>query len=97
MPVVPINIDSKDLYNEEKINDFKDKISLALKNFNLIKGEDDFALYFKDILIGSNIVSLAKALEAALPNSIANNHLILVILRGDGGKMPGLTLKVYYT
>ncbi len=93
VPVVPINIDSKDLYNEDKMNEFKEIISLALKNFSLIEGEDVFALYFKDILIGSNIVALAKIIETALPNSIANNKLILVILRGDGGKMLGLTLK----
>jgi len=93
VPVVPINIDSKDLYNEDKMNEFKDRISLALKNFSLIEGEDVFALYFKDILIGSSIVALAKIIETALHNSIANNKLILVILRGDGGKMLGLTLK----
>ncbi len=93
VPVVPINIDSKDLHNEEKTNDFKERISHALKNFNLVEGQDVFALYFKDILIGSNIDSLAKVIEAALHNSIVNNTLILVILRGDGGKMLGLTLK----
>ena len=93
VPVVPINIDSRDLYNEGKYDEFKDGISLALKNFNLVEGEDIFALYFKDILIGSNIVSLAKIIEIALPNSITNDKLILVILRGDGGKMLGLTLK----
>ena len=93
VPVVPINIDSKDLYNEDRMNEFKDIISRALKNFSLIEGEDIFALYFKDILIGSSIVALAKIIEIALPNSIANNKLILVILRGDGGKMLGLTLK----
>ncbi|MHA1350180.1 MAG: ethanolamine ammonia-lyase reactivating factor EutA, partial [Promethearchaeota archaeon] len=93
VPVVPINIDNKDLYNENRMNEFKDIISRTLKNFSQIEGEDIFALYFKDILIGSSIVALAKIIEIALPNSIANNKLILVILRGDGGKMLGLTLK----
>ncbi len=93
VPVVPINIDSKDLYSEDKMNEFKDVISRALENFSLIEGEDVFALYFNDILIGSSIVALAKIIETALPNSITNNKLILVILRGDGGKMLGLTLK----
>jgi len=93
VPVVPINIDSKDLYNEDRLNEFTDIISRALKNFSLIEGEDIFALYFKDILLGSSIEQLAKIIETALPNSIANNKLILVILRGDGGKMLGLTLK----
>ncbi|MFX1567086.1 MAG: ethanolamine ammonia-lyase reactivating factor EutA [Promethearchaeota archaeon] len=93
VPVVPINIDSKDIYKDEKRKDFKDIISLALKNFSLIEGKDVFALYFKDILLGSHIVPLAKIIETALPKSIVNKNLILVILRGDGGKMLGLTLK----
>ena len=92
IPVVPINIDSKDLYNEGKFNEFKDRIAIALKNFSLVEGEDVFALYFKDILLGSNIVPLAKIVELALPNSIENNKIIIVILRGDGGKMLGLTI-----
>ncbi len=93
VPVVPINIDSKDLYDESKFNEFKDRIAVALKNFSLVEGEDVFALYFKDILIGSNIVPLAKIVELALPNSIENNKKIIVILRGDGGKILGLTIK----
>ncbi|MFX1454352.1 MAG: ethanolamine ammonia-lyase reactivating factor EutA [Promethearchaeota archaeon] len=93
VPVVPINIDHKELYYEDKIKEFRDKIALALRNFNLVEGEDVFALYFKDILIGSNIVALAKIIQTAFPNSIVNNKLILVILRGDGGKLLGLTLK----
>ncbi len=93
VPVVPFKIDSKDLFNEGKINELKDKITLAIKNFNLIEGEDVFALYFKDILIPTSIVQLAKIIETALPKSIANNKLILVILGGDGGKILGLTIK----
>ncbi|MHA1242466.1 MAG: ethanolamine ammonia-lyase reactivating factor EutA, partial [Promethearchaeota archaeon] len=34
VPVVPINIDNKDLYNEDRMNEFKDIISRALKNFS---------------------------------------------------------------
>jgi ethanolamine utilization protein EutA len=93
VPVVPINIESKELNNEEKLNEFKNRIMIALKNFNLIEGEDVFALYFKDILIRSNLIPFVKLLESAFPNSIANNRLILVILAGDGGKMLGLTIK----
>jgi ethanolamine utilization protein EutA len=93
VPIVPINIDSKELYNEGKFSEHKERIAVALKNFSLVEGEDVFALYFKDILIGSSIVPLAKIIELALPNSIEKNKMIIVILRGDGGKMLGLTLK----
>ena len=93
VPVVPINIDSRELYEEGKIDEFKNRIEIALKNFNLVEGEDVFALYFKDILIRSNLVPFTKVIEAALPNSIAKNKTIIVILKGDGGKMLGLTIK----
>lgn len=93
VPVVPINIDSRELYEEGKINEFKNRIDLALKNFSLVEGEDVFALYFKDILIRSNLVPFSKVIEAALPDSIAKNKTIIVILKGDGGKMLGLTIK----
>ena len=35
----------------------------------------------------------AKEIEKALPNSIANKKLILIILGFDGGKILGITLK----
>ena len=93
VPVIPINIDSRELYGEGKIGDFKDRISLALKNFSLVEGEDEFALYFKDMLVRTNLTPFAKVIEMALPNSIAKNKPIIVIIKADGGKMLGLTLK----
>ena len=93
VPVVPINIDSRELYEEGKINEFKNRIAIALKNFSLVEGEDVFALYFKDILLRTNLVHFSKVIEAALPNSIAKDKTIIIILKGDGGKMLGLTIK----
>ncbi|MCP4762824.1 MAG: hypothetical protein GY870_13680 [archaeon] len=93
VPVVPINIDSRELYEEGKIEIFKKRIEQALKNFNLVEGEDIFALYFNDILLRTNLTPFAKVIEAALPNSIKKNKPIIVILSGDGAKMLGLTIK----
>lgn len=93
VPVVPINIESKELYNEGKITELKERIALALKNFNLVEGENTFALYFKDVLIRTNLIPFTKVIEDSLPNSIAKNKLVLVILKGDGAKMLGLTIK----
>ena len=90
---MPINIESTELFEEGKISDFKERIAIALKNFNLIEGEDVFALYFKDVLIRTNLVLFTKVIESVFPNSIAKNKVILVILKGDGAKMLGLTLK----
>ncbi|NVM19161.1 MAG: ethanolamine ammonia-lyase reactivating factor EutA [Candidatus Lokiarchaeota archaeon] len=95
VPVVPINFDFKDLLAErhENVDKHKEKIALALKNFNLVEGEDDFALYIKDLIIPPNLIPLAKVIETSLPNSVVNNKLVLIILGGDGGKMLGLTIK----
>jgi len=95
IPVVPITLNIKESLVEgsENANKLKEKIALALNNFNLVEGEDSFALYFKDFILPPNLIPLTKVIEAALPNSIINNKLILVILGGDGGKMLGLTMK----
>ncbi len=93
IPVVPISLDYKELLNEEKKDDLKKRIDLALNNFNLVESEDLFALYFKDIMLRTVLVPLAKNIEEAFFNSIKNNKLILIILGGDGGKMLGLTIK----
>ena len=71
----------------------KEKIDSALKSFDIIEGDDQFALYFKSMINPKELTSFAKEIEKALPNSSANQKLILIILGGDGGKMLGLTLK----
>jgi len=86
IPVVPVNINLKDIY-------MKKGIDLALKNFNMKEGEDLFALYFKDPLNRRDLPFFAKEIEKALPNSVANKKLILIILGVDGGKMLGITIK----
>ena len=86
IPVVPINV------NLRKEN-LKDKVELALNNFDLKEGEDLVALYFKDLINHRDLPILAKEIEKALPNSVANKRLILIILRFDGGKMLGITIK----
>ncbi len=93
IPVVPINITFKNLLYEKKKPDMKNIIHRALTNFNLVEGQDVFALYFKDYVLRSVIVPFAKIIEKSLPNSIAKNKIILLILGGDGGKMLGLTIK----
>ena len=86
IPVVPVNV------NMRKEN-LKDKVELALNNFDMKEGEDLFALYFKDLINRHDLPILAKEIEKALPNSVANKKLILIILRFDGGKMLGITIK----
>jgi ethanolamine utilization protein EutA len=86
IPVVPVNIDLKEEY-------LKEKVDLALNNFNLKEGEDIFALYFKDLINPNDLSNFAKFIEKALPNSAANEKLILIILGFDGAKMLGITIR----
>ena len=58
-----------------------------------MEGEDTFALYFRDILVRTNLNPFVKLIEKALPESIKNRKSILIILNGDGAKMLGLTIK----
>ena len=91
IPIVPVNMNLKDFYSKKE--NLKSEIDLSLKNFDMKEGEDLFALYFKDLLSQRDLPLLAKGIEKALPNSIANKKLILIILGFDGGKMLGITIK----
>jgi ethanolamine utilization protein EutA len=86
IPVVPVNVNLR----EENL---KDKVNLALNNFDMKEGKDMFALYFKDLINPNDLSIFAKEIEKALPNSAANKELILIILGFDGAKILGITLK----
>jgi ethanolamine utilization protein EutA len=86
IPVVPVNIDLR----EETL---KEKVDMALNNFDLKEGEDIFALYFKDLINPNDLSKFAKEIEKSLPISVANEKLILIILGFDGAKMLGITLR----
>ena len=92
IPVVPVNIDLMKDFSLKKEN-LKKEIDLALNNFDLKEGKDLFALYFKDMINRNDLPVFAKQIERSLPNSTANQKLILIILGFDGGKMLGLTIK----
>jgi len=92
VPVVPVNIDlMKDFSMNKDI--LKEKIDLALKNFDMKEGEDSFAIYFKSLINPNDLTILAREIEKALPNSVVNKKLILIILSSDGAKMLGVTIK----
>jgi ethanolamine utilization protein EutA len=86
VPVVPVKVNLR----EEKL---KNKLDLALKNFDLKEGEDVFAFYFKDLINPNDLSKFAKEIEISLPKSTERNKLILIILGFDGAKMLGLTIR----
>jgi len=92
VPVVPVNIDLMKDFSLKKEN-VKEIIDLALKNFDLKEGEDLFAIYFKSMINPNELTTFTKEIEKALPNSVANKNLILIILGFDGAKMLGITIK----
>lgn len=92
IPVVPVKIDQNKIHLIEDI--LKGAIDLALNNYDLIEGEDQFALYFNVYLMKTKILEgFAKGLEKTLTNSIANGKMILIILAKDGAKMLGITIR----
>ena len=86
VPVIPINIIPRD-------QSLKNKVENALKNYNLKEGKNTFALYFKEILSHNDLERFANEIEAALPKSVTNKKIILIILKFDGAKMLGITIR----
>jgi len=92
IPVVPVIIDQGELHLIDK--KLKSAIDLALKNFDLKEGDNQFALYFKTPFMRAQIMEkFASALEDALPNSTKKKALIVIILAFDGAKVLGITIR----
>ncbi|MDD1779056.1 MAG: ethanolamine ammonia-lyase reactivating factor EutA [Candidatus Helarchaeota archaeon] len=93
--VVSVNTNFREISGGDpvKMRKFKDAVSLALSNYNLVEGIDTFALFFNDIYLRAKLEFFAKALETSLPNSFSQNKLVIIILGVDGAKMLGITIK----
>ncbi len=70
IPIVPIELDYNKFYFDGYQEYVKQKIDLALRNFNLVEGEDVYALYFKEHLNRPAIVPFSQSIEHSFPNSI---------------------------
>ncbi|MHA1288731.1 MAG: ethanolamine ammonia-lyase reactivating factor EutA [Candidatus Thorarchaeota archaeon] len=90
VPVVPVHM-RNEVFKEEW---FVEEIKRAYTTFDMIEGEDLVALYFKDIVHHEDRFRLfAKALEKALPNSLAKKKPIILIFAYDFAKMLGISLR----
>ena len=67
----------------------------AEKKFDMKEGEDVVALYFKDPIHHSHryLPIFAKAIEHALPNSVRDEKMIILLFGGDLGSMVGITIR----
>jgi len=92
IPVVPVIIEQSELHLIDK--KLKGAINLALNNYDLIEGEDRFALYFKTPFMRAQVMEkFASAIEDVLPKSTAKKKLIVLILAFDGAKVLGITIR----
>ena len=88
--VLPVNL-SKEEFSIERVLDGVEK---SLRQHDVIEGEELIALYFKDPLYQTSTLlqKFVQAIEKALPKSIANGKLIILLFGSDIGQMVGLTL-----
>jgi len=91
IPVINVNI-RKENFTPEKL---KKEIEIAFRRFDMKEGEDLVALYFKDPIYRNNfyLTDFAKAIEEALPNSIANKKMVILIFDQDMGGSVGIALR----
>ncbi len=91
IPVINVNI-RKENYSPEKL---KKEVDNAFRRFDMKEGEGLVALHFKDPIHRNNfyLSDFAKAIEEALPNSIANNKMVLLIFDQDMGGSIGIALR----
>ncbi|MHA2078201.1 MAG: ethanolamine ammonia-lyase reactivating factor EutA [Candidatus Thorarchaeota archaeon] len=91
VPVIPVNV-TKENYNPETV---RKEIQRAFTKVDMIEGEDLVALYFKDSLYRSYswLQEFVLAIENALPKSIANKNVVILLFESDIGKMVGLTTR----
>ncbi|MCE7743017.1 MAG: hypothetical protein GOP50_11250 [Candidatus Heimdallarchaeota archaeon] len=91
IPVINVNI-QKEKYSQENL---KKEIDIAFRRFDMHEGEDLVALYFKDPIYRNNfyLSDLAKAIAEALPNSVVDNKLVILIFDQDMGGSIGIALR----
>ncbi len=90
IPVIPVHL-RNELFNEEW---FVEEVKRAFRTFDMVEGKDLAALYFSDIVHHEDRFNVfAKAIEKALPNSVANDKLIILIFAYDFAKMLGISIR----
>ena len=91
IPVLPINVKRK----EFALENIKNEVIRAFKNYDMIEGDDIVALYFKEFIDHSDSIlsTLAKAVESSLPNSVTQKKPIILIFSMDIAKVLGIAIR----
>ena len=81
VPVIRVDVEQDKLSVAHVVSE----IASSFKRFDLTEGQETVALYFKDLVHNSypRLELFAKAINVALPNSIANNKPIILIFYSD--------------
>lgn len=90
IPVLYVNARKEKFSNEH----IKTEIARAFNKFDMAEGEDMVALYFKDPIYWSDryLPEFAQAIEQALPNSVAEKKMIILLFAGNMGSMVGINI-----
>ncbi|MGY5876542.1 MAG: ethanolamine ammonia-lyase reactivating factor EutA [Candidatus Thorarchaeota archaeon] len=91
IPVIPVNVIKENFTPERLV----EEVARSLGHFDMEEGVDLVGLYFKDPFYQSSslLQQFVAAIEEALPNSVVNEKLIILLFGSDIGQMVGLTLK----
>ncbi|OLS25247.1 MAG: hypothetical protein HeimC2_19230 [Candidatus Heimdallarchaeota archaeon LC_2] len=90
IPILKVNANK-----DESTTKITEKILIAYQKFDLKEGEDIVGLYFAGAPIihrDMYLPGFVKAIEKALPKSISENKLVLLLFEHDIGGMVGRTL-----
>ncbi|MHA1473964.1 MAG: ethanolamine ammonia-lyase reactivating factor EutA [Promethearchaeota archaeon] len=90
IPVIPVNVTRDDLSPER----LTEEVKRAYSKFDMKEGEDLAALYFKTPIYAKEelLFMLAKSIEKALPNSLANKKQIILLFKSDLAKLLGIII-----
>ena len=91
IPIIPVNVTTEN-YRSGIV---EKEIANAFTKYDMTEGEDVVGLYFKDSLYRSYswLQEFVKSIENALPKSVANKKMIVLLFETDIGKMVGLMVR----
>ena len=95
VPVLPVNLGNEDFTPEKLV----EEVRRSFTTFDMVEGNDLVALYFKDLIVSRAYTGdewlppFAKAIEEALPKSVSEKKLIIIIFGYDVAKRLGLVIR----
>lgn len=91
IPVLPINVTTEN-YRPGIV---EEEVKRSFKKHDMVESEGIVALYFKDALYRSYswLQEFVKSIENALPKTIGNKMMVILLFETDIGKMVGLMTK----